>query len=64
MVSKFEGQKGPVYALAYRPDDKVVACAGFDGVVRFNDPFTGKLIKEFVPVPLPAGSITASSGGQ
>jgi WD40 repeat protein/mono/diheme cytochrome c family protein len=59
MISRFEGQKGPVYALAYRPDDKVVASAGFDGVVRLNDPLTGKLIKEFVPVPLPAGTITA-----
>jgi len=52
LISKFEGQKGPVYALTYRPDGKVVASAGFDGVVRLNDPNTGKLIKEFVPVPL------------
>ncbi len=59
MVSKFEGQKGPVYALAYRPDDKVVASAGFDGVVRLNDPLTGKLIKEFVPVPLPSSTVAA-----
>jgi WD40 repeat protein len=52
MVSKFEGQKGAVYTLAFRPDGKVVASAGFDGLVRLNDPKTGKLIKEFVPVPL------------
>jgi len=52
LICKFEGQKGPVYALAYRPDGKVVASAGFDGVVRLNDPNTGKLIKEFVPVPI------------
>jgi WD40 repeat protein len=51
-VSRFEGQKGPVYALAYRPDGQQVASAGFDGVIRLNDPRTGKLIKEFVAVPL------------
>jgi WD40 repeat protein len=52
LVSKLESQKGPVYAVAYRRDGKVVASAGFDGVVRLSDPQTGKLIKEFIPVPL------------
>jgi WD40 repeat protein len=51
-VAKLEGQKGPVYTVAYRRDGKMVASAGFDGVVRLNDPQSGKLIKEFVPVPL------------
>lgn len=51
-ISKFEGQKGAIYALAYRPDGKQVASAGFEGVVRLNDPDTGKLIREFVPVPI------------
>jgi len=41
-----------VYALAYRPDGKVVASAGFDGILRLNDANTGKLTKEFIPVPL------------
>jgi WD40 repeat protein len=63
LVSKFEGQKGAVYALAYRPDGRQVASAGFDGVVRLNDPQTGKLIKEFVPVPL-GGAVTAQLGGK
>jgi WD40 repeat protein len=52
LVSKFESQQGAVYAVAFRPDGQQVASAGFDGVVRLNDPRTGKLIKEFVPVPL------------
>jgi WD40 repeat protein/mono/diheme cytochrome c family protein len=63
LVSKFEGQKGAVYALAYRPDGRQVASAGFDGVVRLSDPRTGKLIKEFVPVPL-SGAVTAQLGGK
>jgi WD40 repeat protein/mono/diheme cytochrome c family protein len=52
VVSKLEGTPGPVYTLAWRPDGKVLASAGFDGTVRLSDPATGKVIKEFVPVPL------------
>src|SRR5207253_1073350 len=51
LVCRFEGQQGAVYALAFRPDGKQVASAGFDGAVRLNDAQTGKLLKEFVPVP-------------
>jgi WD40 repeat protein len=51
-LSTFEGVKTPVYSLAFRPDGKAVATAGFDGSVRLNDPTSGKLIKEFVPVPM------------
>jgi WD40 repeat protein len=64
LVSKFEGQKGAVYALAYRPDGRQVASAGFDGVIRLNDPRTGKLIKEFVPVPLGPAAVTAQLSGK
>jgi WD40 repeat protein len=60
LVSKLAGQKGAVYALAYRPDGKEVASAGFDGVVRLNDPQTGKLIKEFVPFPITTAKLTVS----
>src|SRR5262245_57061398 len=53
-VATLEGQKGGVYAVRFRPGagPKVVASAGFDGIVRLNDATSGKLIKEFVPVPL------------
>jgi mono/diheme cytochrome c family protein len=52
IVSTLEGRPGPVYAVAFRPDGKQLASAGFDGVVRLSDPATGKVLKEFVPVPL------------
>ncbi|HXG09492.1 MAG TPA: c-type cytochrome domain-containing protein [Gemmataceae bacterium] len=51
-IATLEGQKGPVYVVRFAPDGKTVASAGFDGMVRLNDAQTGKLIKEFVPVPL------------
>jgi WD40 repeat protein/mono/diheme cytochrome c family protein len=54
VVSKLEGQYGAVYAVAFHPDGKTLASAGFDGIVRLSDPATGKPIKEFVPVPVAA----------
>ena len=59
-ICTFEAQKGGVYSVAFRPDGKVVASAGFDGIVRLNDAQTGKLIKEFLGVPIvPPGSSSA-----
>jgi WD40 repeat protein/mono/diheme cytochrome c family protein len=52
MVTKLEGQPGAVYAVAWRPDGSQIAVAGFDGIVRLMDPETGKVVKEFVAVPL------------
>ncbi|WP_165072666.1 DUF1549 domain-containing protein [Paludisphaera rhizosphaerae] len=53
-VSRFKAPAGQ-YAVDFRPDRKVLAAAGSDGLVRLIDPETGSLIKEFVPVPI-AGS--------
>jgi WD40 repeat protein len=60
LVAKCEGAQSGVYAVAFRPDGSHVASGGFDGKVRINDAATGKLIREFVPVPLaPASQATA-----
>jgi dipeptidyl aminopeptidase/acylaminoacyl peptidase len=58
LVSKLD-KIGPIYAVAFRPDGKEIASAGFVGKVRLTDPMTGKLIKEFVPVPLADKKSTA-----
>src|SRR5438445_4565562 len=60
-LSTFEGQEGAVYTVRFHPDGKQVASAGFDGVVRLNDPQTGKRIKEILPIPLTASRVAASS---
>jgi WD40 repeat protein len=52
MISKLDVPSGGVYVVKFRPDGKEIASAGFDGVVRLSDPATGKVVKEFVPVPL------------
>jgi WD40 repeat protein len=64
VVAKFDGQPGPVFTVAFRPDGKAVAEAGFDGKVRLIDAQTGKLIKEFVPVPLKGAAPAQASGGR
>lgn len=43
---------GPVYSLAWKPDGSQLAAAGHDGLVRIYDAESGRLVKEFVPVPL------------
>jgi WD40 repeat protein len=63
LICQFEGQRGGVYSIAFRPDGKQVASAGFDGVVRLNDPETGKLIKEFVPVPVKSSTVVTNRTG-
>jgi mono/diheme cytochrome c family protein len=42
---------GPVYAVAWHPAGKLIASAGFDGVVWLHDPATGKLVSSFVVLP-------------
>jgi WD40 repeat protein len=61
LLHKLEGQHGAVYAVSYSTSGKLVASGGFDGLVRLNDAETGKLVKEFSPVPPGTGKV-ASAG--
>jgi WD40 repeat protein/mono/diheme cytochrome c family protein len=42
---------GPAYAVAWHPNGKLIASAGFDGVVWVHDAATGKLIISFSVLP-------------
>ncbi len=52
LLAKMAGINGGIFAVAYRPDGKMVASGGFEGTVYLHDPDDGKLLREFVPVPL------------
>jgi WD40 repeat protein/mono/diheme cytochrome c family protein len=60
LLHKLEGQRGAVYAAAFNKSGKLVASAGFDGLVRLNDADTGKLVKEFSPIPPGATQVAAA----
>ncbi|MFQ3593112.1 MAG: c-type cytochrome domain-containing protein [Gemmataceae bacterium] len=49
IVAKLENTT-PIFALAFHPEGKTVAIAGFDGVIRLVDATTGKISKEFLSV--------------
>ncbi len=57
---KFSG--GGIYAVAFRPDGKVLAAAGADGLVRLLNPETGSVVKEFAPVTVKTAAV--APGGQ
>lgn len=44
-----------VYAVAVHPTNGTFASAGYDGLVKIAEMPTGKVLKEFVPVPLATG---------
>jgi len=50
-VATGEKVTGPAFAVAWAPDGKRIASAGFDGVVWFHDPATGKLLGQFTVLP-------------
>ncbi len=52
VVSQLATPTSGVFSLAFDPQGKVIASGGSDGSIRLSDPMTGKIIKEFVPVPL------------
>ncbi len=59
-IARVKVPQGGIYTVAFRPDGKVLAAAGADGLVRLLDPETGRSIKEFAPVTV-RGSSTAQN---
>lgn len=51
-ISKFDVTDGGIYAVAFSPDAKIVAAAGFSGTVTLLNAETGEAIKQFTPAPL------------
>jgi len=64
LMTKFEGQPGAVYATTFNHDGKTIAAGGFDGKVLLIDAANGKLVKEFMPVPIEKIGQVSRHGGQ
>ena len=60
-ISSVKVSQGGIYTVAFRPDGKIVAAAGGDGIVRLIDPEKGTIVKEFAPVPVRTSSVVAST---
>src|SRR5262249_20139657 len=58
-VSALQGIRGPIYAVAHHPTEKLIASAGVDGVGFLNTAGAGALGREFVPVP-----VTSATAGK
>jgi WD40 repeat protein len=65
LLHELSGIAGPIYAVAFRPDGKQVAVAGFEGKVRLYDVNAGTLLKEFLPVDVtPVQTAARAAGGR
>ncbi len=54
-----KGHTAGIYSVTFSPDSRRLATAGFDGQVRLYETAGGKLVKEFIPVPM-----ATAGGGQ
>ncbi|MCE9607522.1 MAG: DUF1553 domain-containing protein [Planctomycetia bacterium] len=59
-LAKVEVATGGVFAVAFAPDGKTLAAAGFDGSIRLLNTTDGKLVKQFVAVPLAKADVVKS----
>ena len=52
LLTNIAAPEGGVFAVAFSADGKFVASGGFDGLVRYHDAATGKLLRIFSPAPI------------
>ena len=57
-VATCPGHKG-TYAVAFSPDGQQLATGGFDGKVRICEVKSGKVLRDFVPVPVETQTASA-----
>jgi WD40 repeat protein len=60
-LATLKGHEAGLYTAAFEPDGKSVATAGFDGKVRIYETAGGKLVREFVPVPIDSAQEQAAA---
>lgn len=60
-ISSVKVPQGGIYTVAFRPDGKILAAAGGDGIVRLIDPEKGAIVKEFAPVLVKTSSVAADA---
>ncbi len=62
-VATLKGQEGATFAVEFNPKKNEIAAGGYDGKLRIFELPSGKLLKEFIPVPLkaPETKIAAAS---
>ncbi len=62
LLVKYDGEPGGVYTATFNHDGSVIAAGGFDGKVLLINVADGKLLKEFIPVPVGSGQSSVASG--
>jgi WD40 repeat protein len=60
-LARIKVPQGGIYAVAFRPDGKVLAAGGADGMVRYYQPETGAPLKEFAPVTVKTASLVQNA---
>ncbi|MFO0893120.1 MAG: c-type cytochrome domain-containing protein [Isosphaeraceae bacterium] len=60
-IARVKVSQGGVYTVAFRPDGKILAAAGGDGIVRLINPESGSIVKEFAPVVVKTTSVAQNA---
>jgi WD40 repeat protein/mono/diheme cytochrome c family protein len=60
-IANVKVRQGGVYSVSFRPDGKILAAAGGDGIVRLINPESGAIVKEFAPVLVKSTSVAQNT---